>query len=277
MTGYVEFLCSFRNYESFDSEYFVREVPRRMSRKIVAKICEYALDDDEYPLQKICYKAAALVSRPLSGSPNYGDLAEELYTNVGLLEKNLPGFMDFIAWLVIEDHKLATIVKQTFQSESFGYYLSFESLDYEWKLCEESVNQAKPLEAAINAVVDVCTSTFNHLKQAESKLLNANTNFERAEILRSAIDALESFGQKITNTQNLKAAFAFMRENPEQWGPRWITIDAERVWDSLQKHHPSIRHGRPDETTISREEAFYWLGRMSLLITYLSSVYKNFQ
>ena len=129
-------------------------------------------------------------------------------------------------------------------------------------------------EKAAEEVKDICSQTLEHLEQAKQHLLTTENNRDRKDAVRDCMSAMESMLKKITGEKDIKSSIKRMR-NDRCWGPDIIVKDGLSIWNRLHDMYPDVRHGNPQESEISDEEALYWIERISCYIRYISKKYKN--
>jgi hypothetical protein len=67
----------------------------------------------------------------------------------------------------------------------------------------------------------------------------------------------------------LRASITALRAEA-RWGPDIILRDGLGIWDRIHELHPDVRHGMPEASEITKEEALYWIDRLMAYVNYLS-------
>lgn len=273
MTKISRFIDDHPNYKSYSSdEYVVEKVPQEMVDKMCGIILRFC-HQERLNLKSICDSAASYVPEAPTGNWGYDYLKNDLRDHLWSLHKKLPNFMDFLAELINELPEIEEPIEESFQECNFGYCIGSEELstNYHWGLKQEISDISGPITDAIAATEDICHATCERLSLTLKKLPETNTLIGRKDAIREALHALEGFLKSITNTKDIKEADRVLRESPEKWGAdKKIIGDGISIWNRFHEKHPDIRHGNPEVSEISYEEAVYWIQRISLYVSYLA-------
>ena len=85
------------------------------------------------------------------------------------------------------------------------------------------------------------------------------------------MSAMESMLKTITGEKDIKEATRKMRDDGT-WGPDIIVKDGLSLWNRLHDMYPDVRHGNPEISQLTDEEALYWIERVTIYIKYLSKM-----
>jgi len=80
--------------------------------------------------------------------------------------------------------------------------------------------------------------------------------------------------KSISNEKDSKGAIYKMRKDVN-WGISAIVKDGLSLWNGLHYIYPDIRHGNPQISAITDNEALYWVERVLVYIRYVSKIYKH--
>lgn len=241
-----------------------------------------------YHLYSLCGLLSQLIpSKPIVMYPDVDEewieplLLEELDKQLLKLSSNLPRFMDFLAWLYIKifDTEDRMDFDDLLQKYGIGYKL--EEVDegfYEWKRLEKTdyelyvLNKIKHVEKEAS---NISKQTIQHLYSTRKNLIKAINNREIKNALRDALSALEAYLKQKTNTTEIKNSVKEL-ENKNIL-KKTIIRYALKIWHDCHEMYPDLRHGTSDahESSITKEEALFWIGEIMNYILLIENVFKN--
>ena len=82
------------------------------------------------------------------------------------------------------------------------------------------------------------------------------------------MSAMETLLKKLSSEKDIAAATKTLRSQGV-WGIDEIVKDGLSIWSHLHRLHPDVRHGQANATDIDLEEAFFWIDRMTVFISYM--------
>lgn len=180
-------------------------------------------------------------------------------------------FMDFIIELKPFLSNKIKDLNEIFEDNDFGYRLTNNSKE-PWLTVNPSVGMANELTELADSTVDICKQTSEHILQAKEQLKRANESRARKDAIRDCLSAMEALMKKITNTKDIKDADKYLRNNSLKWGPREIIGDGIKIWNLFHRLYPDTRHGHPEITKLSYQEAIYFVDRILSFVKYISSL-----
>lgn len=157
-----------------------------------------------------------------------------------------------------------------FEEHNFGYRLTNEP-EIAWICVNPNIGMAIQIGEVIETTSEVCKQTAEHIKQAKEHLKRGNESRARKDAIRDCLSAMEALMKKLTNTGDVKDAYKIMSENKEYWGPRVIIVDGITLWNLFHDKYPDTRHGNPEISEISYEQAIYFIDRILAYVKYLST------
>jgi hypothetical protein len=157
-----------------------------------------------------------------------------------------------------------------FEEYDFGYRLT-EDPEKPWISINPSIGMAVKFDEVIQSTKDVCMQTSEHIKQTKEQLTRATEPRARKDAIRDCLSAMEALMKKITVTEDIKDADKKMRDDIEVWGPKEITGDGIKLWNLFHRLYPDTRHGDPEITEISYEQAIYFVERILAYVKYIST------
>jgi hypothetical protein len=241
-----------------------------------------------YHLYSLCQLLSQLIpSKPIAIYPEADEewteylLLEELDKKLLKLSSNFPRFMDFLAWLYIKILNTEDRIdfNDLLQKYGIGYKLDEVEEDfYEWNRLEKTdyelyvLDKIKHVEKEAS---DTSKQIIQHLYSTRKNLIKAINNREIKNALRDALSALEAYLKQTTNTTEIKNSVKEF-ENKDIL-KKSIVRYALKIWHDCHILYPDLRHGTSDahESSITKEEALFWIGEIMNYILLIENVFKN--
>jgi len=265
------------DYQSYEnSDYFFNTIPDKFCSALEGYIARYCKTAQQ--LKNIINDIASRIPMELTQNWGWDFLINDLtYYVQELCKSKFHKLMDFLADFYERFHDEIELddFNEFLEDLKIGYRLEYDSWSgFSWRLRKDVSSRIEHIEKTTEAVKDICTQTLEHLEQAKEHLLSTENNRDRKDAIRDCMSAMESMLKKITGENDIKSAVKHMRDD-KFWGPDIIVKDGLSIWNRLHDMYPDVRHGNPQESEISDEEALYWIERIGCYIRYLSKKYKN--
>lgn len=185
-------------------------------------------------------------------------------------------FMDCLQTMVQNSDRLLTEddVNEFLDDHGIGYVLnSGPGFRLEWECASNSMTAVKPVEELLPVVKKVSVRAFEHLQSTIDNLSRDNTNQQLKYAVRDCATAMEGVIKTLGGENDIKKATKIMRDS-QQWGLSDIVKDGEAIFNKLHHLYPDFRHGTQDDksTTITYNEAKYWISRMCTFLDYIISM-----
>jgi hypothetical protein len=263
-----------KGYES--DEFYVKELPDGFSSALQGFIARHCEDANE--LKDVINDIAGIIPTELTTNWGWSFLIDDLpdYVNK-LCQCPLPKTMDFLADLFTKSHFSfsADDINELLEDLGVGYELIIDKwAGASWQLRDNVSSRADAIEDTVANVKDICSQTLDHLIQAREHLLNTKNDRDRKDAIRDCLSAMESMLKTLSGKADIKDATAALRST-STWGPDIIVKDGLSLWDRMHNLYPDIRHGNPDMSLLSDEEALYWLERITCFIRYIARVHNK--
>ncbi|MBC2579380.1 hypothetical protein [Clostridium sp. DJ247] len=271
----MKFLQEHPNFKSYDdSKYHTKDMPREIIRALEGVIpgmcCEVSLNE----IVNILFKN---IPHPLTSENAYPFLIDQLDYGFRELQQNkFNKLMDAILE-ISEQLGIIEEFNEIFEENDFGYYIEKNFLYYSWVLREEVDNSVQEdITNAIQVTKGICEQTQQHLYELINGVREGALDGlrSRKDAIRDAVSAMESFMKSITNEADIKSADKKLRGD-QKWGDTHILKDGILIWKRIHEGFPDVRHGNPDITDISIEDAVYWIERIMTFISYLAKKYNQ--
>lgn len=264
----------YMGYESDD--FYVNELPGNFTSALEGYITRNC--DSTQQLKSVVHDIESRIPMELTQNWGWDFLISDLSVCVSRLRKvKFHKVMDFLSDFYSQhEHSIELEDFNEFIEElELGYKLDGASwCGYSWVLRENVTSRAESVSDASSSTKDICTQTFEHLDQAKQHLLETKTDRDRKDAVRDCMSAMESMLKNLSGENNIKDATKALRQSGN-WGPDTIVKEGLSIWDRLHSLHPDIRHGSPNVTTITDEEAIYWVERISCFICYLAKRHRQ--
>lgn len=201
-------------------------------------------------------------------------LIQDLKTNVFAL-KELPfaRFMDSISDLALNSLGIYILddLNELFEFVNFGYRLN-NNHNKPWNIVNPNTKSSIEIETVAELTRKLCKQTADHILQAKEQLKRNENSRARKDAIRDCLSAMEALMKHITNSKDVKGANILMLDNLEMWGPKFIITEGHKLWKLFHEDYTDIRHGNFDISNITIEEANYFIERILIYVSYISTI-----
>jgi hypothetical protein len=274
--SFLDDIPDYKNY--FDNIFLMQKIPKLW--EIWEALEAYAVRAEDKQAMVNRLNNIALL-RPTS---NWGDrfLVADLENTFRVIKKkatdeqNLPLFFDAITE-IIDEVKINTEEINDFLRKYDIEYKIFkdDKKIYHWSRIESSDKLTKNIDDTLTTIK---TSGFDqaleHFKQAKMQMENAKDERSRKNAVRDCTSAMESIISILGNANDIKEATKVLRES-NSWGPAVIVKDGISIYNKLHELYPDFRHGSREQSSMTINEASYWVGRINVFIQYLVTQKNN--
>ena len=262
------------NYESND--FYVKKLPGNFMSSLegfIARHCEGANQ-----LKSVINDIASRIPCEMTHNWGWDFLIDDLSRYLRDFESvKFHKIMDFLSDFYdrFQNEIDLEVFNEFLEDLKIGYKLNYDSwAGVSWELKEDVSVRTSGISETSEKVKDICAQTLEHLEQAKEHLSATKTDRDRKDALRDCMSAMESMLKTITGEKDIKEATRKMRDDGT-WGPDIIVKDGLSLWNRLHDMYPDVRHGNPEISQLTDEEALYWIERVTIYIKYLSKMYKN--
>lgn len=255
-------------YKSYNSKnYYLNEIPMGFMSALEGFILRYAESGND--LRNICNELAQRI--PYQATSNWGWdwLLQDLNDYLSRLSKvEFDKFMDFLSYLVLE-YTTQQELNELLEQHSIGYYITKVPYDgVIWELCEDQASFIENIQEARVCVVDAYKQAGDHLEQAILQMSRSESERALKDAVRDCMSAMETLIKAITGTNDIKDGTKELRAKKN--GPDIILKDGLSIWNKIHELYPDVRHGNPNVSSLSKEEASYWVDRICSFVKYIS-------
>lgn len=155
-----------------------------------------------------------------------------------------------------------------------GY--DIKAIKYIPDLSEQS---APDVSETIDATLESIKSTpfsqaVEHYQQAKRQLADAADERRRKDSVRDCASAMESIIKILGQADDIKIASKALRSS-HKWGIDEIVKDGDAIFNTLHRLYPDLRHGALETSSMSVNEARYWIDRISTYISYMIRIHED--
>lgn len=112
------------------------------------------------------------------------------------------------------------------------------------------------------------SQAVEHYQQAKRQLADAADERRRKDAVRDCASAMESIIKILGNDSDISNATKMLRASG-RWGLDDIVKDGDAIFNKLHHLYPDLRHGALQTSTMTIDEAKYWIDRISTYISYM--------
>lgn len=113
-----------------------------------------------------------------------------------------------------------------------------------------------------------------HYQQAKRQLADAADERRRKDSVRDCASAMESIIKILGKDNDIKNASKNLRAS-KLWGLDDIVKDGDAIFNNLHRLYPDLRHGAQQTSSMSVNEARYWIDRISTYVSYMVREYED--
>ena len=266
------------NYKSYSEEkYYMKTVPSSVWSELQGLISRCS--DSAAKLKLYLNRFAEII--PCELTPNWGwdflvnDVTDFVYnirkkTNAG----NFHTFMDCMAVLV-EDDERAEEINEFLEEHNIGYICCVDPFSKQviWSLKDDS-DIVEEMSATKAVIKSASQQAYEEIENAIASLKNSTNERSRKDAVRSCVSAMEAVVKVYGKTNEIGEATKNLRTEGI-WGLEEIVKEGNAIFNTMHRIYPDLRHGSTESSTMSLEEAEYWIGRISNFIKYMQKMAKQ--
>jgi len=277
------FKDTFSDYESYvDGDLYYTKVPPGVVSALKGLILRVV--EDEHSLKVVCNDVASRI--PYEPTKNWGWnflLTDLDYLIDELSRKRLPKLMDFICDFANKNYEKGNFLddlNEIFEEYDFGYRLRLARglySRYSWELIQEPDQEDKAISTTVEEVRDICQQAKDHLEQARNQLQKTDNLRAWKDALRDCLSAMEALVNQLGGDTDINKSTRALRSDG-RWGHELVVKDGLSIWNRMHDLYPDIRHGNHAISSLSREEALYWIDRLMAFVCYMvrrKKLFKN--
>lgn len=131
------------------------------------------------------------------------------------------------------------------------------------------------IDSTLNSIQRTAFSqAVEHFQQAKRQLADATDERRRKDSVRDCASAMESIIKIIGNDDDIKKASKKLRES-NKYGLDDIVKDGDAIFNKLHYLYPDLRHGAQSKSSMTVNEAQYWIDRISTYVSYMIRAYEG--
>lgn len=277
----MAFIDDIPNWESLSSDEFeMRKISTSLQSNIEGLVMYCIAQDPQESFnlfQGILYR----FSGALKASPPFGcsipDLRYEMDSMVRKID-TMPKLMDCLD-ILFEWGISQGDVNQFLKDNDIGYeYVDDSERGTGWSVRDSTAATVERLAEAQSSIQTISSQAYEHINRALAGLKGIEDERTRKDVVWALICGLESVVKNIAKTdKKLPRAIEKIINEGEQWGNKTIILEGKDLFDILQREYRDLRHGTDEanKSSMSAEEACYWVERIACYIRYMSKMAKK--
>lgn len=268
------------NYKTLHSENFnLTTVDKNIWTKLEAysqRVC-----DNSDQLKALVNRLSELALIPATTNWGWDFLVNDLSHVIYVLGKQVSDgkfylLMDTVA-LIAEAGSIDLEEIDEFLTEfNLGYCLNVDPLTrkYFWTVRNDITDLTENIENVEELIKDGFQQAIEHFEQAKKQLANADSERARKDAVRDCASAMESVIKILGEDNDIRNASRKLRDQ-NLWGEDTIVKDGDAIFNTLHRLYPDLRHGSTEVSSMSVEEAQYWVDRITAYVSYMIRMNEN--
>lgn len=268
------------NYKTLHSETFnLTSVDKNIWTKLEAYSQRVCNNSDE--LKALINRLSELALIPATTNWGWDFLVNDLSNVIYALSKDVNNgkfhlLMDTIA--VIADAGSVDLeeIDEFLLEFNLGYYLNIDPFTRKhfWTVREDITDLTENIENVEELIKDGFQQAIEHFEQAKKQLANADSERARKDAVRDCASAMESVIKILGEDNDIRNASRKLRDQ-NLWGEDTIVKDGDAIFNTLHRLYPDLRHGSTEVSSMSVEEAQYWVDRITAYVSYMIRMNEN--
>lgn len=259
------------------TEYYLKSIPASVWQELEGLIIRAS--DDAGTLKGILNEFSAIIPALPTNNWGYNFLQNDISYFMSMLRKKVNDghiykFFDCVAVLVGSGSLSVDEINEFLGEHNIGYVLYRDTLTNKliWNLANEDAASAiEDITAAQEASSSVSQQAYEEFERAKKSLEDAADERARKDAVRSCASAMEAVVKEYGNDNDIKQASKNLRSS-KIWGIDDIVKQGDAIFNTLHRLYPDLRHGSTESSSMSIEEAEYWIGRISVYLQYMKKM-----
>ena len=122
-------------------------------------------------------------------------------------------------------------------------------------------------------IFSVSQQANEEIRRARKSLEDAGDERAIKDALRSCVSAMEAVVKELGQDDEIGKATKNLR-NEQIWGADCIVKEGLSIFNNMHKMYPDLRHGSTESSSLTLNEAEYWIGRILNYIQYMDKQQK---
>ncbi len=267
------------NYKSYrEDKYHMQTVPNAVWSELEGLIRRYS--NDASTLKGYLNRFSEII--PCEPTTNWGwdFLASEIGYFVRCIKNKVTNgrfdiFMDCMGALVDCVSGRDEEINDFFEEHKIGYYCTVDTFNIRihWHIREDS-DIVDEMSSTKSIIKSASQQAYDEFENAIRSLENSKNERSRKDAVRSCVSALEAVIKAYGNDDEIGNATKILRAE-KVWGLEDIVKEGHSIFNTMHRLYPDLRHGSTEVSTMSIEEAEYWIGRISNYLKYMQKMAKK--
>ena len=264
------------NYKSYSEEkYHMQTVPSTVWSELEGLIRRYS--NNASTLKGYLNRFSEII--PCEPTTNWGwdFLANDISNFVYAIKRKVANgrfdvFMDCMAVLVDGVLGRDEEINEFFEEHRIGYYCFIDTFNFRVHWCvKDDSDIVDEMSATKIMVKSASQQAYDEFENAIKSLENSKNERSRKDAVRSCVSAMEAVIKAYGNNDEIGNATKILRAE-KVWGLEDIVKEGHSIFNTMHRLYPDLRHGSTEISTMSIEEAEYWIGRISNYLKYMKKM-----
>lgn len=258
-----------------DGAYYMKTVPSDVWSELQGLVRKAS--SNEHVLKAVFNTFAEILPCATTEAWNWSFLENEISDFVYNIKKKADNgrfdkFMDCLTVLITVGDLTVDELNDFLEEHDIGYCCEKDALaqDYYWIPKDEStiIDEMSETQEIIKSISQ---QAYEEFERAKVSLESAENERARKDAVRSCLSALESVVKEYGGDKDIKVASGNLR-NSKNWGLDDIVKEGDALFSNMHRLYPDLRHGSTETSSMSLEEAEYWIGRFSNYLRYMQKM-----
>lgn len=275
MSNFKEDIPDYKTYHD-TADWYYSSIPSTVWSGFSGLIRRSAQKADT--LKAVLNTFAEIIPADMTSNWGYDWLENEISDYVSMIRKKVDDgrinkFFDCLAVLVDVGSLSEDDINEFLEDNHIGYELYQDPFrkDIYWDVREEPSSAIDDIETAQDAIKSVSKQALEEFERAKKSLEDAEDERARKDAVRSCVSAMEAVVKEYGGDSDIKVATKNLR-NSKAWGLDDIVKQGDAIFNNMHRLYPDLRHGSTETSTMSIEEAEYWIGRISVYLQFMKKM-----
>ena len=276
----MAFKADIPNWKSYpETTYYMKTVPSSAYNEFSGLIKRASKGSVQ--LKQILNIMAEIIPCEAVQDWNWGFLVDDIPFFVAAIEAKVnlgrfPVFMDCVATLAEKGSLSIEEINDFLEDNKLGYRAEAGSNNHiKWSAIGDS-EVIEKIEETQPMLTSISQQAFDEIRRAKKSLEDSDDDRAIKDALRSCVSAMEAvviaFGE---NTEIGEATKKLRAQG--SWGCDEIVKEGNSIFNTMHRLYPDLRHGSTQTSSLSVNEAEYWMGRILNYLQYMAKQEKLIQ
>ena len=260
------------NWKSLNSGiYHMNTVPQEAYPELCGLIKKAA--KNEAQLKRILDKMAEIIPCEPPQDWSWDFLVYDISDYVGNIKAKVEKgrfsvFIDCVSLLLSFNNLSIEDINEYLQDNDIGYRAKLNN-DHclQWIAIDEN-GVIEKMDEAQQVLPSISQQAYDEIRRAKKALEEPEDERAVKDALRGCVSAMEAVVKEFGNDNEIGNATKNLRAQGK-WGPEDIVKEGNAIFNLMHRLYPDLRHGSTETSSLSLNEAEYWIGRILNFIQYM--------